>query len=57
MPTACAAEFERSIERPRMNGPRSEIRTTTERPFAVFVTRTFVPSGRVRCAAVRPAAP
>jgi hypothetical protein len=27
-------------------------RTVTERPAAMFVTRNFVPNGKVRCAAV-----
>src|SRR6266446_3463268 len=42
------------MARPRTNGPRSLMRTTTERPFARFVTRTRVPSGNERCAAVKP---
>jgi hypothetical protein len=29
------------------------IRTTTDRLFLVFVTRTIVPNGNVLCAAVR----
>ena len=38
--------------RPRTNGPRSLIRTTTERPLFRFVTRTLVPNGSVGWAAV-----
>ncbi len=34
------------------NGPRSLMRTTTLLPFLVLVTRTRVPSGSERCAAV-----
>ncbi len=44
------------MTRPRTNGPRSLMRTTTERPFARFVTRARVPSGSERCAAVKPSA-
>src|SRR5262249_23772344 len=33
-------------------GPRSLMRTTTDRPLARFSTRTREPSGSVRCAAV-----
>jgi hypothetical protein len=36
---------------PRTNGPRSVIVTTTD--FPLCVTRTFVPNGNVRCAAVK----
>jgi hypothetical protein len=42
------------MTRRRMNGPRSLIRTVTLRPLLLFVTRTRVPKGSVRCAAVRP---
>jgi hypothetical protein len=35
-----------------LNGPRSLIRTTTLRPLRTLVTRTIVPKGKVRCAAV-----
>src|SRR6058998_2667680 len=35
------------------DGPRSLMRTSTARPLPRFVTSTRVPSGRVRCAAVR----
>src|SRR4051812_48555097 len=38
--------------RPWVYGPRSLIRTTTLRPFRWFLTRTFVPIGSRRCAAV-----
>src|SRR5262245_5296796 len=38
--------------RPAPNGPRSLMRTTTARWFLRFVTRTRVPKGNVRCAAV-----
>ena len=36
--------------RPRTNGPRSLMVTITERPLCLFVTRTLVPNGSVRCA-------
>lgn len=48
-----AAPRARSMERPATKGPRSLMRTTTERPVAVLVTRTRVPKRRVRWAAVR----
>src|SRR5215204_4572026 len=51
-PSARAALFDRSMTRPRTNGPRSLIRTTTDRPLCLLTTRTRVPNGRVRCAAV-----
>src|ERR1700733_12394487 len=38
--------------RPRTNGPRSVIFTTTDSLLVRFVTRTIVPIGSVRCAAV-----
>jgi len=38
--------------RPLVDGPRSAIRTTTERPLATSVTSTCVPNGSVGCAAV-----
>src|SRR5262245_43302696 len=50
--SALAAAFDRSMMRPATNGPRSLIRTTTERPLAVFSMRTLVPNGRELCAAV-----
>jgi len=34
------------------NGPRSVIRTVVDFPFVMFVTRTIVLNGSVRCAAV-----
>src|SRR6266446_671599 len=52
-PRARAPAGVRSIIRPRTNGPRSFILTTTELPLLMLVTRTFVPKGRVRCAAVK----
>jgi hypothetical protein len=48
IPMARAAPLLRSIERPFTNGPRSLIRTITDRPVCEFVTRTRVPKGRVR---------
>ena len=38
--------------RPPTNGPRSLMRTTTDRPFFRFSTFTLVPKGSERCAAV-----
>jgi hypothetical protein len=38
--------------RPFANGPRSLMRTSTQRPVSRFVTRTHVPKGIVRWAAV-----
>jgi hypothetical protein len=40
------------MQRPLMNGPRSEIRTSTDRPLALFVTVAWLPKRLVRCAAV-----
>lgn len=40
------------MTRPLMNGPRSLMRTMTLLPFFLLVTRTLVPKGRLRCAAV-----
>jgi len=51
-PKERAAAGVRSIMRPRTNGPRSLIVTTTERPDRACSTRTFVPNARVRWAAV-----
>ena len=51
-PVAFAAASDRSMIRPCTNGPRSVIRTTTLWLFVRFVTRTSVPIGSVRCAAV-----
>src|SRR3954452_9225105 len=53
MPTASAAAFERSMTRPWAYGPRSLMRTTTERPVRSLVTRTLAPNGSVLWAAVR----
>ena len=55
-PIARAAAGVISITRPRTKGPRSLIRTTIERPVRRFVTRTRVPNGNDRCAAVMPRA-
>ncbi len=46
-----------SIIRPRPYGPRSVILTTTVLPLRTFVTRTLVPKGSVRWAAVSPSGP
>lgn len=51
-PSSEAAARDTSITRPRMKGPRSLMRTTTVRPLRRFVTRTLVPNGNERCAAV-----
>ena len=51
-PILSAAPRDRSRLRPLTYGPRSFIRTTTERPLPVFVTRTREPIGRVLDAAV-----
>src|SRR5215468_5324248 len=52
--SALAAAGVTSITRPRTNGPLSLISTTTDRPFRRLVTRTLVPNGSERCAAVNP---
>src|SRR5690606_15850168 len=52
MPTASAPARERSMTRPGLNGPRSLMRTTTERPLSSLTTRTKVLNGKVLCAAV-----
>ena len=44
-PSARAAAGERSMTRPRTNGPRSVMRTVTERPLLLLVTRTWLPNG------------
>ena len=54
IPIAAAAPRERSRLRPGTKGPRSLIRTTTERPVVGLVTCRSVPKGRVRLAAVKP---
>ncbi len=51
-PSNRAAFDDRSIMRPFTNGPRSLIRTMADRPDARSITRTSVPNGRNRCAAV-----
>ena len=52
MPSKRAAAGVRSMIRPRTKGPRSVIVTMTDFPLFLCVTRTLVPNGRVRCAAV-----
>src|SRR5262245_704834 len=52
MPRTDAAALEMSMIRPPTKGPRSLIRTTTERPLVRFSTSTLVPKGNERCAAV-----
>src|SRR6185312_9397632 len=52
MPMLAAAAFDKSMIRPPINGPRSLIRTTTDRPLDRFSTSTLVPKGNERCAAV-----
>jgi hypothetical protein len=57
MPRSIAAPRERSSARPvEAAGPRSLIRTMVERPVASAETRSSVPNGSVRCAAVCPIA-
>src|SRR4051794_28369277 len=52
MSIAAAARGDISISSEGLTGPRSLIRTITERPFCRFVTRTSECSGSERCAAV-----
>src|SRR5262249_28013245 len=52
MPSLLAAPRDKSMLRPRTNGPRSVMRTRTDLPLDRLVTSTGVPSGRVRWAAV-----
>src|SRR5215510_8462044 len=52
-PSARAPAGVRSITRPRTNGPRSLILTTTDLLLRRLVTCTLVPNGSVLCAAVR----
>src|SRR5215469_17442830 len=52
IPSFCAARLDKSSVRPRTCGPRSLIRTSTERPFSGLVTTTCDPSGKVFDAAV-----
>src|ERR1700677_4497747 len=51
-PSRCAAAGETSIIRLLVNGPRSLMRTMTVCRFFKLVTRTSVPKGSERCAAV-----
>ena len=51
-PIALAPAGVRSMIRPAMKGPRSLMRTITERPVLRLVTSTKVPNGSVRWAAV-----
>ena len=53
-PIARAAPRDKSMSRPRVNGPRSLIVTTVEAPVWGFVSFTRVPNGSFLCAAVRP---
>src|ERR1700730_12358172 len=53
-PIARAAPRERSMSRPRVNGPRSLMITTTEAPVRGLVTITLVPNGNRLCAAAGP---
>src|SRR5262245_901702 len=53
MPMLAAAALDRSMILPPVKGPRSLIRTTTDCPLERFSTRTRVPNGNDRCAAVR----
>src|SRR5579864_452317 len=46
--------WDKSMSRPRVNGPRSLIVTTVEAPVRGFVSFTRVPNGSFLCAAVRP---
>ena len=48
MPITPAAPSDKSMDRLRMKGPRSLIRTVTDCPFLRLVTRTLVPNGSVR---------
>ncbi len=52
IPMLAAAACDRSMIRPPVKGPRSLIRTTTDWPFERFSTKTRVPNGSERCAAV-----
>src|ERR1022692_1337980 len=54
-PIARAAPRDRSMSRPRVNGPRSLMMTTTVAPVRGLLTLTLVPNGSGLCAAVRPA--
>src|SRR5207248_11341354 len=52
IPKLSAADPDKSTTRPGTSGPRSLMRTTTERPLLTLVTRSRVPNGSVGCAAV-----
>ena len=54
-PSLPAAAGVRTMTRPRVNGPRSLMRTITVWPLPRLVTRTRVQKGSVRCAAVNSA--
>src|SRR5487761_1714488 len=56
MPSVVAALGVRSTTRPRTYGPRSLMRTTTDRPLRRLVTRMRVLNGKLRDAAVSPSA-
>ena len=51
-PNARPAAGDKSMTRPRTNGPLSLTRTSATWPFRRLVTRIMVPNGSVRCAAV-----
>jgi hypothetical protein len=55
-PIARAAPRDRSMSRPRVNGPRSLITTIVDEPVRGLETLTLVPNGSLLCAAVRPSA-
>ena len=48
MPIVSAAEYDKSTDRPAIYGPRSLMRTVTDCPVSMFVTRSRVPNGSVR---------
>ena len=48
MPIVSAAKYDKSTDRPGIYGPRSLMRTVTDRPVSTFVTRRRVPNGNVR---------
>lgn len=52
IPICAAAAADRSITRPACKGPRSLTLTSTDLRLRMLVTRTLVPSGSDRCAAV-----
>ena len=53
-PMARAAARDKSMSRPRVNGPRSLIVTIVEAPVRGLVTFSRVPKGNLLCAALRP---